>query len=655
MHRFGLLAAALFSVFGSGAQAAADFYGEIFPLLEARNCRACHNPSGVASGTRLQFPAAEAPREQIERFARGLAALIDRSEPQQSPLLLKPTNRIPHTGGRLIAPGSADERLLLGWIERLAAEPVRHPAAGGGAPPPPAEPLRRLSHVQYDNTVRDLLGDRTRPARNFPSEDFVDGFTNQASAQTVTPRLAEFYAAAAERLSRNAFRYGDENALIPCRPPGATDRECAEAFVRQFGARAYRRPLEPEEIRSLVERMAAWAGRNDNFFEGARIAVETMLQAPQFLFLIPQPAGSPGKQYETASRLAYGVWNTLPDRELFTAAAEGRLGRQADVERQARRMLAMPAAREALDEFFAQWMRFDRLRNAVKDPDRFRDYAPEVAESMAEESRRLFRHLVWNDRDFREFFTADYTFVDDFLTRIYGLPDARTPFELVRYPQGSARGGILGHGTFLAQTGKPASTSPTKRGLFVREHFLCQTTPPPPPGVDSSLPTLQLGGRPLTMRETMEILHASEPACVSCHKLVDPIGFGFEHFDTIGGYRKTESVRLEPSPIEKQQGREAEVHHMPIDSSGYIAGIDGSSFRSPREAGKILADSVVCRRCVVKQLFRYLFGRRETENDGELLDTAYNRFKRSGFRFRELALGLLVSEEFLQAEWRGAP
>ncbi len=153
----------------------------------------------------------------------------------------------------------------------------------------------------------------------------------------------------------------------------------------------------------------------------------------------------------------------------------------------------------------------------------------------------------------------------------------------------------------------------------------------------------------------METLHASEPACISCHKLVDPIGFGFEHFDTVGGYRKTEPVRLEPSPLEKQQGREAEVHDMPIDSSGYIAGIDGSDFRSPREAGKILADSVVCRRCVVKQLFRYLFGRHETENDGELLDTAYNRFKRSGFRFRELALGLLVSEEFLQTEWRGAP
>lgn len=655
--RLALRTAPLALASSLAAQMAPSDFGELYRQLEQGNCRACHNASGVASGTRLRFPPSGATPDEIERFAWDLGTLVDRSDPAQSPLLLKPTNRTLHTGGQLIAPGSDTERLLVAWIERLATASAKpaEPRLDPGAAVRPAEPLRRLTHTQYDNTVRDLLGDRTRPARNFPAEDFVDGFTNQASVQAITPLLAEAYAKAAEKLSRNAFRFGDEHDLIPCEPRHARDRACAEAFVREFGAKAYRRPLEPAEIQGYASRLVAWAAREEDFLAGARLAVETMLQAPQFLFLAPQPEGSPAKQYETASRLAYGLWNAPPDRESLEAAAAGRLGTPADVERQAQRMLAQPAAHDALDGFLAQWMRFDRLRNAVKDRNRFRDYGPEVAESMAEETRLLFRHLVWSDLDFRAFFSADYTFVDDFLTRVYGLPDPETPFGLTRYPESSDRAGILGHGTFLAQTGKPVNTSPTERGLFVREHFLCQTVPPPPPGVDASLPPLALGGRPLTVRELMETLHAAETACASCHKLVDPIGFGFERFDTIGGYRETETVRVKPSPLEERQGRKAETHELPIDSSGYIAGVPDSAFRSPREAGRILAGSSVCQRCVGKQLFRYLFGRHETERDAELLDRAYNRFERSGFRFRELVLGLLVSEEYLQVRWRDAP
>ena len=241
--------------------------------------------------------------------------------------------------------------------------------------------------------------------------------------------------------------------------------------------------------------------------------------------------------------------------------------------------------------------------------------------------------------------------MDDFLTRLYGMPDPIAPFGKTPYPAGAMRGGILGHGTFLAQTGKPVTTSPTERGLFIREHFLCQSIPPPPPGVDASLPPLSLGARPMTVRETMEALHASDRACASCHKLVDPIGFGFEHFDTVGAYRETEPVRVEPTPQQERQGMKADTHELPIDSAGYIAGIENSSFRSPQEAGQILAASEICQRCVVKQLFRYLFGRHETKADAELINRAYNRFQGSGFIFRELVLALAVSEEFLEIDW----
>ena len=630
-----------------------DFASDLFPRLEALNCRTCHNASGVASGTRLHFPEHGESADAIRLFGLGLEALVDRDDSTKSILLLKPTNRIPHTGGPLIAVDSEDERMLMLWIEHLASS---EPTRGTGLEPPHArhaQPLRRLTHAQYDDTVRDLLGDQTKPARSFPTEDFVNGYSNQASSQSITATLAEAYGKAAEKLARNAFRYGDQQDLIPCEPEGSDDEECARAFVESFGAKAYRRPLTSDELQFHTELTVAWATAEDDFLAGATVAVETMLQSPHFLFLVPLARDSAVKQWDTASRLSYALWNTLPDSDLFAAAASGNLGSRQEIEAVARRMLERPESQRAMDGFFAQWMRFDRLRGAVKDRNRFRDYSPTVAESMTEESLQLFRHLAWNDLDFREFFNADYTFVDDFLTTIYGMPDPQTPFRKTPYGADSLRGGILGHGTFLAQTGKPINTSPTERGLFVREHFLCQTIPPPPPGVDASLPPLAVGAQPMTIRMTMESLHAPETACASCHKLVDPIGFGFEHFDTVGAYREEEPVRVEPTPQQERQGMKAETHQLAIDSAGYIAGIEDSDFSSPREAGRILANSETCQKCVVKQLFRYFFGRHETKHDADLIQRAYNRFRESGFLFRELVLGLLVTEEFLGIEWSG--
>lgn len=633
----------------SAAAPPIDFRQDLYARLEAHNCRACHNASGVASETRLHFPEQGAPPSAIQRFGENMHVLVDRNEPGASLLLAKPTNRIPHTGGPLIAAGSEDERLLAAWAEHLATRSAPQRASESGPQTPLVGPVRRLTHAQYDNSVRDLLGDRTRPSRSFPPEDYVNGYTNQASSQAITPALAEAYGSAAEKLARHAFRYGDEGGLVPCDPSGPTDRACAQAFVRDFGSRAYRRPLDQAETEKLVDLLLLWAARRNSFLVGASAAVEAILQSPSFLFVTSRGPDSPTRQYEIASKLSYALWDSLPDSDLVRRASRGELTTLASIEQQAKRMLDRPAARETLDRFFAQWMRFDKLRGAVKDRGLFRNYGPEVAESMTEESRRLFSHVVWNDIDFREFFTAGYTFVDDFLTDVYDLPDPDAPFARTRYPLDSPRGGILGHGTFLAQTGKPVSTSPTERGLFVREHFLCQTIPPPPPGVDASLPPLSLGAEPMTARKLMTGVHAKDESCASCHRLVDPIGFGFEHFDTVGAFRETEPVRVEPTPRQEQQGMKTEIHELPIDSAGFIAGVPNSEFRSPREAGQVLAASAACHKCVAKQLFRYFFGRHETRGDAELIERAYNRFRGSGFLFRELILELVVSREFLQA------
>jgi len=188
------------------------FYKKLYPVLEKANCRGCHTENGVAAATRLHFPPESAPKEQVETFGRSLKALVDGNQPGNSLLLKKPTQRIEHTGGKLISPGSEEEKILTAWIDYLAGSldasvesSSKSQQPTGSAPP---VLMRRLTHSQYNNTVRDLLHDETRPADQFPQEDFVGGFKNQADAQTIPPLLAEAYSAAAEKMAQNAYRSG---------------------------------------------------------------------------------------------------------------------------------------------------------------------------------------------------------------------------------------------------------------------------------------------------------------------------------------------------------------------------------------------------------------------------------------------------------------
>ena len=626
-----------------------DFGRDVFPIIETHNCRACHNSSGVASGTRLQLPGDTSSESAIQAFGYSLINLVDAESPLKSVLLRKPTNRVQHTGGALIIPDSDEETTWIAWIRHLADDPAAaHRLSSTQMSARPPEPLRRLTHRQYNNTVRDLLGDMTQPANRFPGEDFVNGYLNQAEAQGITPLLAEAYSHAAERLARAAFRFGDKQRLIPCAPVGPADADCAREFVEDFGRRAFRRPLTEGETRAFADLLITESARRESFSAGAQLVVEALLQAPDFLFLAELPDGGGNQSYQVASRLSYLLWNSLPDEELFRAAEAGELASRDQVAHQVRRMLDSPAARVASEEFLAQWLRFDRALGTVKDAVKYKEFTPQVAEAMTEETRRMFAHLVWNDLDFRDFFRARYTFANSFLTALYDLPEPSEPFARVDYPQTYDRAGVLGHGTFLAQTGKPDETSPTERGLFIREHFLCQQVPPPPPGVSAALPPLSFDGKPLTTRQVMVQMHTTDASCASCHRLVDPIGFGFEKFDTTGRERETLTISLRPNAQQRKQGKKPQIHKLEIDSSGMIAGIPSSQFSTPAEAGEILAESPVCQRCVVKQYFRYAFSRHETGADEATIEGVFETFRDSGFRFRELIMSLAASPAFLR-------
>ncbi len=360
--------------------------------MQRAGCRNCHNLNGVASATRLHFPDEDAPLSRVEVFGRSLVDLVTRENPEQSLLFLKPTARIAHTGGQRIKPGSPEEAILKQWIEYLAKMPEselaearryrQEEAAGGGKAP--VVVLRRLTNSQYNNTIRDLLKDTSNPASDFPPEDFVNGFRNQYEALSVTPLLAEAYGNGAEKLAADAFLRGDFHGLVPCKPASDDDPACRTMFIKTFGRRAFRRPLEPEEVarysklfrsekpfltsakgRVLPRRQEEELARNISFLKGAQAVIEAMLQSPDFIFWLDETPNPKWKPYATASFLSYSLWNTMPDDALLDAAAHGELDTAAGIEKATREMLADPRAKDGLDSFVSEWLRFDRVLTAA--------------------------------------------------------------------------------------------------------------------------------------------------------------------------------------------------------------------------------------------------------------------------------------------------
>lgn len=612
----------------------------LLPALERAQCPTCHSSDGVASGTRLRFPEHGSGTAQMDAFGLSLVKLVDRADPEKSLLWLKPTNRTVHAGGERIKPGSNEDRLLRDWVGRLARlSPEEVQSAlrfdpEAGAAPRPRIALRRLTHSQYNNTVRDLVGDISNPALAFPPEDFVDGFKNQVRGQSVSPLLMEAYSAAAEKIARNAFRGGDSRGLIGCSPSPA----CRAQFIAKFGLRAFRRPLNAAE----KKRYDALFLAEREFAGGARRVVEAMLQSPHFLFRLDETADAALKAYATASRLSYALWDSMPDEALFAAAAKGELAAPAQFEQQARRLLADPRARQSLDEFVSQWLRFDRLLTTAKDRRRFPAFNREVAVSMTEEARRFVGDVVWSGRDFRQVFTGTEAYVNGDLAPVYGVGAPAEEFQRVAFPPGSERAGLLGQALFLAMTAKPDDTSPTARGLFVREQFLCQHVADPPPGVNTNLPPIS-EAKPQTNRERLS-MHTTSETCAGCHNLIDPIGFAFEKFDAIGNRREKAQIAF-AKPDKGDEEKARTTVELALDTKGWVAGVDKTVFDSPAGLGAVLAKSEVCQECMVKQYFRWLSGRVETPADRPLIRQTLEAFQKSGFRYQEMMVALLKSRE----------
>jgi hypothetical protein len=412
---------------------------------------------------------------------------------------------------------------------------------------------------------------------------------------------------------------------------------CAAVILERFAGRAWRRPVTQDEVQRLVNLVAVMLDDGRSFERGIQFAVQGALVSPNFLFKLeqdpPEDAADGIRElndHELATRLSYFLWRSLPDDELRAVADAGRLTEDDELHRQAERMLADPRSQRMTTDFVDQWLQLRLLDSVSPNGRRYEAFNDDLRRAMREETRTFFQHIVDEDRPVTELLSADYTFVNQQLSELYGIEGVEgDDFRQVQVDT-AERGGLLGHASILTITSNPTRTSPVKRGKWVLENLL-DAPPPPPP---ANVPPLEAveADRSTPLRERME-LHRQNPACAACHQLMDPIGFGLENYDAIGQWR-------------------TEARDVPIDPTGELP--DGRTFSGPAELRQILLErSPELRRCIATKLTTFALGRGLEYFDECTLAEITQTMERDGDTFRSAVMTIVMSRPFrMQARER---
>jgi mono/diheme cytochrome c family protein len=464
--------------------------------------------------------------------------------------------------------------------------------------------------------------------------DYTLADTQIGSALGVTtlPHLRELEINGPHRVTGVSDTVSRRRVFI-CRPTTpAEEAPCAEKIVRNLASTAFRRPVSGDEVKGLLGFYEN--GRKDGDFElGIRTAVQAVLASPQFIFRLERaPAGvRPGQIYrisdiDLASRLSYFLWSTVPDQELIDLAMKNQLRAPGMLEKQVRRMLQDKRADALATRFASLWLRLQDLDKIHPDALTFPAFDHTLAEAMRRETELLFETLVHEDRSVLDLLTADYTFVNARLARHYGIPNITGDyFRRVQMPDPNRRG-LLGHGSILMMTSVADRTSPVLRGKWVMEVLLASPPPAPPPNVPTLEETEGVSeARLLTVRERME-QHRNNPACNSCHRVIDPLGLALENFDVTGQWRI------------KDGGS-------PIDPAGTL--YDGTKISGPdglRQA--LLKRSDVVLSSFTESLLTYGVGRRVQPFDMPTVRKIVSDAKKNDYRMSSFIMGVINSSAF---------
>ena len=601
------------------AVAKLDLDRDVVPLLR-RFCCDCHDRESTSGDLDLEALLSDRPLVRNRRiWINVLEQIRNRSMPPQEAARL-PDNR--------------QRQTMAGWLHRAIFQFDYSQVSQPGF-----EPMRRLTHHEYNNTVRDLFGVDLRPADRFPVDlSASSGFDNSSNSLFLQPLLMERYLGAAESTVAQALPeqpVTEEQRATRRRIFFSTDVkteiERAEILLRAFVTRAWRRPVEDTEIAELITVFRA-ARRDGAMFEAAiRESIRVVLISPAFLLRVEQNHNTTEawqtSGWELASRLSYFLWASMPDARLFELAQSGRLKQRDVLLGQVDRMLASSKSDTLGTLFAAQWLGFQHLGSRVRaDPIDNPWCTDSLMDAMKSESAMFFLSLLREDQPVPRLLDARYTFLNEELARFYGIRGVSgKQMRRVQLHPDSPRGGIFGHGSLLAVTSFPGRTSPVVRGRWILADLLGTPPPPPPPNVSEFEEEIAEAGN-LTRRQKLES-HRRSPNCYACHSQMDPLGFALENFDWFGRWKQT------------HRGK-------PIDARGQLP--DGRTFEGATGLKKILIETRLddLTTQLTRKMLTYALGRQLEYYDEATVQKIVQRMKNSDYRMQTLVQEIVLSQPF---------
>jgi hypothetical protein len=501
--------------------------------------------------------------------------------------------------------------------------------ADTGLPPLPANapcrvavPMRRLTELQIRNAVRDVFKGQASFASDFGVPTIgspSSGFTGDANYNAVDLGVVRSFNDGAMEVALSLF---DKLPMLEACASGSPGEPCATTFIDDYGKRLFRRPLTTDEKTTLLK-VYRLASGVDAFKDGVAAVITAMLQSPQFLYQNEAATAAPDASggvalsgYEIASRLGFLLWDSVPDDALLTAAGAGELGTADGIRKQAERMLGDAKAKASIVRFAREWIKLE-----VPKPGDRKDtsYTQPLADAMQSELDGFLGDSFLGTGTFESLFTSSAAFKNQTLTTYYGAHGGVGP-----------RSGLLTQPAFMTGIAGPADTSPIRRAVFIRKRVTCETFPDPPnnaQAVDAALPL----PADATQRQRSAARNMNT-TCAACHKLIDPLGFGFESFDELGRYR-----------TKLPNGTDVDAHGdfvQPV--SDELAG----PFDSVAQLGKRLAASSTVQTCLSRQYFRFTFGRLDADADACSIDGLAKTVAAKGLSLRELLLGIVSADEF---------
>jgi hypothetical protein len=508
-------------------------------------------------------------------------------------------------------------------------------AAGGSAgvaeaaQDPGTVVLHRLNRAEYNNTVHDLLGTTQTPADAFPPDGVSGGFDNNASALTLSTTELRLMESAAETLAAEAA--DPKGAVIgriaPC--SGTSVQPCVEQFVRNFGLRAWRRPLADDEVAGMVAvAQSGVQAFQETYAQQVERAVLTFLTSPHFLFRVeldPDPTSTalhPLGAYELASRISYFLWSSMPDDALLASAKDASLLTDVGLAKQLERMLVDARKKGLAENFAGQWLELRAASAFTPDPKLFPGWSTALRDDMVQQTQFTFGDLLQGSSTLADLFLSDSTYLNDRLATFYGLtPPGSAALLKVPVPAGPRRG-ILGQGAVLSATSLPVRTSLVRRGQYIQGNLLCSPLPPPPADVPALPPPSASGSQ----RQRLEA-HMISPVCRGCHGSMDPFGFVLEQFDAIGALRTLDG-------------------NVPIGTSATLP--DGKQVANVQELQSYMASDPRIPNCFVQQVATYALGRALGPTDSATLGKLQQDFSSSGQHVDQVIRQIVTSPAFRQ-------